>query len=340
VSAAAAALVSDALDEKYTIVGTLAVGTMGHLVRVRDNDLRRDIVVKIVAPELETEAEALERFVAEAQVTGQLEHPNIVPIYEIGLTDERRPYYAMRYVDGCTLGEVVARLAAGDAETHAEYPFARRLQIVLKICEAVSFAHHRGVLHRDLKPDNIMIGRFGEVTVMDWGIASRVGQVEGDSVMCTPAYAAPEVFLQQAVDERTDVYSLGALMYELFCLRAPHAGDSLAGVVTSVLDNEPRRANRLRHRAQGRVPREVANIIARAMAKKPEQRYGSVASLAEAIVDYQKGQAPVVCACTGLKRILYRVADQIDNHGEMIVAALIMLLALPLLGLEWWWLTR
>jgi serine/threonine-protein kinase len=333
--------VANAAHDKYVVSGVMAEGSMGRVLSVRDNDLHREVVVKTLPREVASEQGALSRFLAEAQITGQLEHPNIVPVYDFGVTDERLPYYTMRRVDGRTLQDVVDRLRRGESEAFRDFPLQRRLHVVLQICEALDYAHSRGVLHGDLKPANIMIGRFGEVTVMDWGIAtvlqdpsapkttSLAHQENGDdTVYCTLRYAPPEVvgLSDLKPDARSDVYSLGALMYELCSLRMPYEEIvDRSALEAAIMARPPKAAEEWPQRLQNRVPREVSNIIKRAMARRPAERYASVRDMANAILAYQQGEAPVVCACTGLKRGLNVMGSVIDNHGHAVIWALILL---------------
>ena len=176
-------------------------------------------------------------------MTGQLEHPGIVPVHQLGVDAQGRLFYAMKLVRGTTLGEIIKRLQAGEPVAVAKYPLGTLLTIFLKVCDAVAFAHSRGVLHRDLKPENVMVGEYGEVLVMDWGLAKVVGAEKGEArpvptgsgrlgpaspaltldgqILGTPAYMAPEQARGEigSLDGRTDVYSLGAILYTLLVLR-------------------------------------------------------------------------------------------------------------------------
>lgn len=327
---------------KFTVREQVGEGSMGRVVLARDNQLGRDVVMKTVSPALSDDPEAVTRFLDEARITGSLEHPNIVPIYEMGTAGNHEPYYAMRFVRGETLGAVVKRLADGDADTHERYSFSRRLAVVTQICEALHYAHNRGVLHRDIKPDNVMLGPFGEVLLMDWGIASHdgLGGTNRHELFCTPAYVAPELLQGEAASVRSEVYSLGALMYELFALRPPHDGKTTDHVLHAIVNKKARSAHSFKHPVQGHVPREINNIIMRALSRKPEGRYDDVAAVMRAIKDYQDGQAPVVCACTGAKRALFNLAALIDNHGELVIGGTLLVFGLAMVLGVAWWLTR
>ena len=232
-SGSATEAASDATG-RYQIVGEIARGGVGVIYKGRDIDLGRDVAIKVLRDEFKGDASVSERFMEEAQIGGQLQHPGIVPVYELGLDDQERPYFAMKLVKGQTLA---ARLKEGARDPR------RLLGVFEKVCETMAYAHARGVVHRDLKPANIMVGAFGEVQIVDWGFAKvlREGGVaderarpdvsviatvrsEGEgsesiagSVMGTPAYMPPEQALGQveALDERSDVFALGAILFEI-----------------------------------------------------------------------------------------------------------------------------
>ncbi len=160
-------------ERRYDIGGVIAQGGMGAILRAQEATIERGVAMKVMLDG--SSPDALVRFIAEARVTGQLEHPNIVPVHELGVDENDQVFYTMKLVRGVTLKEVLARLAGGDAETRKKHPLGALLTIFQKVCDAVAFAHSRGVIHRDLKPDNIMLGDFGEVLVMDWGLAKIIG---------------------------------------------------------------------------------------------------------------------------------------------------------------------
>ena len=250
---------------KYQVKDVLARGGMG-VVRVgQDRRLRRLVAMKAALHREERKDADVLRFVEEAQVMGQLEHPNIVPVHELGADDEGNPYYTMKLIRGTTLRDIVKRLDAGDAEALAEYPLNALLNIFLKICDAVAFAHSRGVVHRDLKPHNVMIGQYGEVLVVDWGLAKIIDRPapptddaepadgvrsdRGDeaahrtipgAVLGTPTYMAPEQAYgdAEAIDGRSDIYALGGILYHLLSLRTAVTGKHQAEVLFKLTSGE------------------------------------------------------------------------------------------------------
>ena len=226
---------------RYRIDGEIARGGMGAVLKGRDPDLGREVAVKVLRDDLRDDAAMVRRFVEEAQIGGQLQHPGIVPIYELGTMSDRRPFFSMKLVKGHTLAQLL------DARPGPEADLPRFLSIFEAVCQTMAYAHTRGVIHRDLKPSNVMVGGFGEVQVMDWGLAkvlprggvvddasagevcdetviatARSGDSDADhsragSVMGTPSYMAPEQARGQIdqVDERADVFALGSILCEI-----------------------------------------------------------------------------------------------------------------------------
>ena len=160
--------------ERYLLGDPIGRGGMGTVLEARDRSLHRRVAVKVMLDSDQPSGDRLRRFVAEARITGQLEHPGVVPVYELGRDASGRPFYAMKRVRGTTLSALLERIQDGHPATLASYPLSALLTVFTKVCDAVAFAHSRGVVHRDLKPENIMVGDFGGVLVLDWGLAKVV----------------------------------------------------------------------------------------------------------------------------------------------------------------------
>ncbi len=237
---------------RYQLQGEIARGGMGAIIRGRDVDLGRELAIKVLLESHQGDPQVIRRFVEEAQIGGQLQHPGIVPVYELGTFPDRRPYFAMKLVKGRTL----AALLHDRAGPMADLP--RFLGIFEQVCQTMAYAHARGVIHRDLKPSNVMVGAFGEVQVMDWGLAKVLPQggiadelaanpdhetviatvrsgsagsgseSQAGSVLGTPAYMAPEQARGEVerIDERADVFGLGAILCEILTGRPPFAGST------------------------------------------------------------------------------------------------------------------
>jgi Tfp pilus assembly protein PilF/tRNA A-37 threonylcarbamoyl transferase component Bud32 len=295
--------------DRYLIRQFHARGGIGEIWLAEDAEIGRPVAVKRLRKKREDQQE---RFLVEAQVTGQLEHPGIVPVHDLGIDKEGRPFYVMTFVHGRTLKEVVEEHHAGASPSKdpPEVQRTRLLEIFLKVCQAVAYAHHRGVVHRDLKPDNVMLGPYGEALVLDWGMAKVRSQPErpGDDglvrpsysggstetqagmVMGSPAYMAPEVAEGRAgdADERTDVYLLGATLYHILTGRAPREGSSRDEIVELARTVPPPPPRRLRPD----VPRALEAICLKAMAHRAPDRYATALDLAADVQRYLAG-APV-----------------------------------------------
>ncbi len=315
---------------RYKVEGEVARGGMGAILRVWDADLRRHLAMKVAlakgdapasGPTPRIDTRLLSRFLEEAQVTGQLDHPGIVPVHELGLDQDGRVYFTMKLVKGRDL-KAIFDLVFAEQEGWNE---TRALGVILKACEAMAYAHAKGVIHRDLKPANVMVGNFGEVYVMDWGVArvasrkdehdlrvkanasgfltslrterrtereglsdSPIVTMDGD-VVGTPAYMPPEQARGeiQNLSSRSDVYSIGALLYHLLARTPPYS--ELSGprvsnhtVLARVLDGPPRRLREIR----AEIPAELIAICEKAMARDASERYADTLALAEDLRAY------------------------------------------------------
>ncbi len=283
---------------RYTLLGELAQGGMGKILRAWDEGLAREVAMKIVPghpPPGSSEDERadhekrLARFIDEARITGQLDHPGIVPVYEIGLDETGAVFFTMPFVRGQDLKSVFAHVHRGEDG----WTLQRAVDVMHKVCLTVAFAHRKGVVHRDLKPENIMVGPFGEAYVMDWGLALLLGRAEKKSIVGTPAYMSPEQAAGRSdeVGPRSDVYSLGAMLYELFAQRVPHEVSMEKSAHTgapfeSVLPVPPRPLSELREN----VPPELAAICAKAMALVPTERYASALEMADDLEAWLAGR--------------------------------------------------
>ena len=271
-------------------------GGMGRIYRVRDTTLLCEVAMKMLEPDSEYDTDRIERFVEEAQITSQLDHPNIVPVHELGTDESGRVFFTMKYVRGVSLHEW---LLEPSREIGSSERLADGLEILMKVCDAVSFAHARGVIHRDLKPANIMIGEFGEVYVMDWGLALIRGDViqttrdreqnaRIERRIGTPAYMAPEAASGRAMecDERTDVFGLGAVLYQIVTGMTPFERDPHQAV-QSAKTGTYRPPERFL--AGVSISKRILRILERALAKSPDDRYPSAAELKADVRAFLRG---------------------------------------------------
>jgi len=276
------------LEGKLELHRTLGEGGMGIVRLATQASVGRHVAVKTTRTD-GTGTEATLRILREAWVTGTLEHPNVVPIYDVGIDAAGAPVIVMKRIEGQSWAELLR--SPGDVARRfgARDPVEWSLEILGSVCNAVAFAHSRGILHRDLKPENVMIGSFGEVYVLDWGIAVSLHDdptgrlplaASATDVAGTPHYMAPEMLLgdPSRLSVRTDVYLLGAILYEIFTGAPPHEGADLNALVTHILVSPIRFPDA--------VPAEVVAICARAMARDPADRYESAEAFGTAVNEY------------------------------------------------------
>jgi serine/threonine-protein kinase len=321
---------------RYERTRRLGAGGLGEVDGARDNDIGRDVAVKRLRPEVTSNA-ALARFVEEVRTIGRLEHPNIVPIHDVGVDERGEYYFVMKYVDGETLESIVEKLAAGDAEYHARYGFERRVQIFMALLEAVAFAHAKGIVHRDIKPANVMVGQYGEVVLMDWGIAKRLrgegeAPIEGapapagtakrgalfatmaGEIVGTPAYMSPEQARAEAVDERTDLYSLSVLLHEFLSLHHPlETKQTLKEMLEGVIHEPAPLAGLITSPYQPRVPMDLSWFVRKGLAKHPANRYASAQEMIERLTRRAEGEVPVNCHVTFMRKMTVGATRFVDR---------------------------
>ncbi len=298
------------------------------------------------------------RFADEIQIVGQLEHPGIVPIYDVGRGDDGEVYLVMKHLQGETMEQIIDRLKAGDPRCRELYTPEYRARLFLGVLEAMSYAHARGVLHRDIKPANIMIGPYGEVTVMDWGIARHISkgsssqpsqpfaptfieptgrliESQAGAIAGTPLYMSPEqAAASDDLDERSDIFPLCILFYEWLTLRHPLADKKTVSEVLATLvlhDYAPEEL--VAPAQQAGVPMEYMWIILPGLARDREKRYPSVAELETALRRALDGKIQVHCQVTWTKNRAHRLLKWIDRHAKLYMRMLRIVRFLMILGL-------
>ncbi len=314
--------------EKYVVQDEIARGGMGRILRVVDRDIRREVAMKVIIPD--AEGERVARFVEEVQVTGQLEHPNIVPIHDFGIDRDGRLFFTMKMVKGRSLADIIDDLRKGVRNVQRKYSIGRLLGILMNVGNAVAFAHSRGVVHRDLKPANIMVGDFGEVMVMDWGVAIVVDSKDRDGagrgrarkrgvkngrtgksrdlvsslrkdtdtrltmegcVVGTPLYMSPEQARgdPDGIGRCSDIYALGAILYEMLTFRPPVSGDDVRQILHNVAAGNIALPEEIAPHRE--IPPELSAIAMKALAFSPRDRYPKVRAMMDDIELYLEGRA-------------------------------------------------
>jgi serine/threonine-protein kinase len=288
---------------KYSNFRDMARGGSAVLRTCFDRITGRTIVIKTLLPEFRQDEKENRRLLREARVTAQLQHPNTVPVYEIGRDAAEGLYFTMKRVSGENLFEILKRIARGDAATIAAFPLRRRLEIVAGAAQALMYAHARGVIHRDVKPENIWVGNFGEVILLDWGVAKVWGQPDdapqhpslarpSESLQAltmagdrpgTPLYMSPEqVNVNRAViDERSDVFSTGVVLYEVAALREPFRGRVIQETFENIIHDHPPPPSKAS--PDRGIPPRLDEVVTKAIAKTPADRYQTMRDLLEAI---------------------------------------------------------
>jgi hypothetical protein len=302
----------------------LGRGGMGHVHPATDRSLLRHVALKRLDKDLASEPFYRDGFIAEAQMTGQLEHPNIVPVHELAIDDAGIPYFTMKLVQGDGFDRWLHKHPVGSTER-----LEGALEILLKVCDAVAYAHHRGVVHRDLKPANVMVAGFGQVYLMDWGLARLTkttpqsgehAQMNAVGPVGTPDYMAPEQArgIPEEMDDRCDVFGLGAMLYEIICGHGPYGTHKDGNVIL-----ERARTGAVipidEAAAKIGVSRRIRSIVARATAPHPEDRYQTVAGLQRELRAFLSGGLHLPRKAFAAGTVIMREGDAGDT-AYMIIA--------------------
>ncbi len=285
-------------------LGLLGTGGMSRVYRVRDEELNRDVALKVLRPELAREDEALERFIDEAKITAQLDHPNIPPVYALASDKKKTTCFTMKVLEGESMQQMLER-----RKNDGQDMLFAAVEVLVRVCDAVAFAHERGIIHCDLKPQNIMVGEHGQIYVVDWGLARRKSQLptakeDNENAIGTPAYMAPEQARGQnhLIDERTDVFTLGGILYRILVGKPPYVSSTAEGTLAiAELGAVPP--------IEVPAPRSLVAICMRALAANPDERYPNVTALRRDLEDFIRGTAR-------LPELIFMSGETIIREGD------------------------
>jgi serine/threonine-protein kinase len=303
----------------------LGRGVSGRIHPALDRNLLRRVALKRLSKELAREPFYRDGFIAEAQMAGQLEHPNIVPVHELEISPEGVPYFTMKLVQGIDFRRWLRDplRSPGSSERMQE-----GLEIFLKVCDAIAYAHDRGVIHRDLKPENVMVGSFGQVYVMDWGLArlSKTRPASGERALMeapgpvgTPPYMAPEQArgIPAEMDERTDVFGLGAMLYQIITGKLPYGNGNVQEILVRASTGQTIPVEQALGRVS--VAKRIVAIVNKAISKDPTDRYQSVLELAQDVRRFLRGGLHLPSRAYAPGEIIIQEGD-VGNEAYMIAS--------------------
>jgi tetratricopeptide (TPR) repeat protein len=349
----------------YLLEGEIAAGGMGQVFRAFDPELGRALAVKVLLERHRGQPELERRFRAEAQITGQLQHPGIPPVHEVGRLADGRPFFALKLIQGRTLADLLKERPRGADATPLLHDLPRFLGVFEQVCQALAYAHSRGVIHRDLKPANVMVGAFGEVQVMDWGLAkvlARAAPAEGNGppaeaevvrtlrtapgepgsqagvVLGTPAYMPPEQARGEVgrLDERCDVFGLGTILCEVLTGQPPYVAPENWEVHLQAVQGDLADAHR-RLEASGAEP-ELVGLARRCLAADPAERPRNAGEVAREVSNYLASVAERLRKAELVAARAAARAEQERKARRLTLALAGAVLALVLFGgAGWWW---
>jgi serine/threonine-protein kinase len=306
-------------DWKVVDLGLLGKGGMCKVYRVRDETLEREVALKVLRPELKDDGSIWQGFVEEAKITAQLDHPNIPSVYALASASKKTTCFTMKVLEGMSMQDMLHR-----EDLHGAEKLFAILEVLVRVCDAVAFAHEKGILHCDLKPQNIMVAAHGQIYVVDWGLARRKSELPKEaedegSPFGTPSYMAPEQARGQifALDERTDVFALGTILYRVLVGRPPYDGKTWEETLAVAEQCRPVPIDEAAPKGSS-LPRRLVAICQRAMATKPADRYQTVDDLKHDLEDFIRGTAR-------LPEKMFKAGEAIVREGDVGECAYIIL---------------
>lgn len=334
---------------RYELQEEIGKGGMGRVLGVRDKTLRREVALKVMLGKGETEQS---RFALEAQITGQLDHPNVLPVYDYGLDEEGNPFFTMKLVRGHnSIADIIDEIRRGEP-TARRWTFKRRVQVIQEVCRALHYAHTRGVVHRDIKPENIVLGGFGEVYLVDWGVAALgqqaqvrpvdvaeeqarvVRETDARNIVGTPLYMSPEVLGGGEATSQSDVYSLVAVLFEFLTLHhyLVEIPEEIYQLRERVQGEKRTAAERFVDPIAGRVPRNLSVMCLNGLSPDPAKRFLDALQLDDHLQAWIEGKNPIVCPGTCMQRGMNESRDLIDQHPVLLP---LIVITTAVLALAW-----
>ena len=322
---------SDLDRSRFEVREVLGSGGYGEVYGAKDLDLNRDVALKQFKGELR---EAISACQNELRFVGRLEHPSVPPVYQAALTTQGMPYIVMKRLRGEPLADVIDRLKRGDPETHAQYSFRARIELVVQLLRVLESAHQAEVLHRDIKPDNIYLSESGDLSLIDWGIAEDFSIARAEPILCgTPLYFSPEQGQAQALTPASDLFSVGAVAYELMCLHssAPST-NQLQELIEMLPTHQPPAVDRVLHSSQGYAPSEFKLPIMKALSRRVEDRYETAREMRSALERSLDGRFDIGCPRTFLKGWMFKFSRWLDRElKNVLLVYFYLFIALALL---------
>ncbi len=298
-------------NQRYKFIRSIGFGGMKAVLLVMDTDTGREVAMAMM-PDFRTRPAAdLLRFNREARILAHLEHPNIVPVHDMGTDLSGAPFFTMKYLRGYSLASYLRKVRRGEKEAVQNFTLDNALRILIRVCNALDFAHSRGILHLDVKPDNVHLGYYEEVILLDWGLATpihdhRLDDIAGGAGLHaqfqatqngiakgTPGFMSPEQASgrNDQLDQRADIYGLGALLYTILVLHSPMAGEKVERIMQATVDGVIPPVTECNDTMRT-IPEALDAICRKAMAKNPADRYRSVVEFRDDIQAFRKGYAP------------------------------------------------
>lgn len=335
-------LLVHAPEERYRVDRVIGAGGMGEVARAFDRDIGRSVAVKRMLPEA-VGPKLVARFVDEVRTLGRLHHPNIVPIHDVDVDPDGQLFFTMPVVDGQPLDTILEGLMNGNPELLGQFPLSRRLDIFAGIVDALGHAHAQNIVHRDVKPANVMVGPFGEVVLLDWGIArlgdgpERDDDVAADKVersaaktrhghlVGTPHYMAPEQARGDvaAIGPATDLYAAFVVLFEMLTLTSYVKAEDTVGALTEVVGKTPPSVDDPVYSPSGTaVPAELRHLLRHGLAASPSARYPSASVVLAELARIRSGDFKVECALTFSKRVSTRAFRFVEGHPKTGLALL------------------